>query len=244
MATTNWFGFEAEEFTFENHAATVVFPREGTSCGRLMVKTEYRDAFPEALEIPLLERGFHLCFLQNDNRWGDDPDLDRKARFVRHVADKYHLSPACVPVGMSCGGLIAIKFAAKYPELVSCLYLDAPVVNYMSCPCGFGKGVALGDGSGIPEILEALKLPDLGHLMAYRDMPLDNLPALLNAKIPMVMVAGDADQTVPYDENGVFVTKAYQNAGLPFLEFVKPGCDHHPHGMADPRDVVDFILAH
>jgi len=80
--------------------------------------------------------------------------------------------------------------------------------------------------------------------MAYRDMPLDNLPALLNAKIPMVMVAGDADQTVPYDENGVFVTKAYQNAGLPFLEFIKPGCDHHPHGMADPRDVVAFILAH
>lgn len=243
MSDSMW-GYRKESFLFEAHAATVVFPKEGTACGRLALKTEYRDAFPEAVEIPLLQKGFHLCFIENDNRWGTAPDLERKARFVRHIAERYHLSAACVPVGMSCGGLIAIKFAASYPELVSCLYLDAPVVNYMSCPCGFGDGVALGDGSGIPEILAALQLPDLAHLLAYRDMPLDRLPALLRAGIPAVMVAGDADRTVPYHENGIFVTQAYRNAGIAFLELIKPGCDHHPHGMPDPTPVVDFIWEH
>ncbi len=29
---------------------------------------------------------------------------------------------------MSCGGLIASKLAARYPECVSALYLDAPVM--------------------------------------------------------------------------------------------------------------------
>jgi len=30
---------------------------------------------------------------------------------------------------MSCGGLFAVKLAVKYPECVSALYLDAPVMH-------------------------------------------------------------------------------------------------------------------
>ena len=120
---TMWNGFACEHFSFEDHEATVVFPAEGTERGRLLVKTEYQDAFPEAAEIPLLQKGFHLCFIKNDNRWGTDPDLDRKARFIRFVCEKYNLSTRVVPVGLSCGGLIAAKLAAKYPELIACLYL-------------------------------------------------------------------------------------------------------------------------
>ena len=39
---------------------------------------------------------------------------------------------------MSCGGMHAVYIAAKYPEYVSLLYLDAPVLNLLSCPCGIG----------------------------------------------------------------------------------------------------------
>ena len=52
-----WNGFEVEKLEFEGKEACVVFPKEGTSNGRLMVKTEYWDAFPEAIEIPLLKKG-------------------------------------------------------------------------------------------------------------------------------------------------------------------------------------------
>jgi len=239
-----WKGFPCEHFVFEDHEATVVFPKEGTACGRLMVKTEYRDAFPEAAEIPLLKKGFHLCFLKNDNRWGVDEDLDRKARFIRFVCEKYGLSTRVVPVGMSCGGLIAIKLAARYPGLMACLYLDAPVVNYMSCPCGFGVGEVLGDGSGIPEILEALKMDSISQLLGYRDMPLDSIPTLIENHIPVILVAGDSDVTVPYCENGVLVEEAYKKAEEDIEVYIKPGCDHHPHGLADPAPVVDFILRH
>jgi len=131
-----WNGFALERFIFEDHEALVVFPN-GNANGRLALKTEYWDAFP-ATEIELAKKGFHLCYIKNNHRWGAWDDLDRKARFVEFVAEKYGLSPRCVPVGMSCGGLFGIKFAAKYPQLVACLYLDAPVLNYMSCPCHFG----------------------------------------------------------------------------------------------------------
>lgn len=237
-----WHGFDLERFLFEEQEALIVFPQEGTAIKRLAVKTEYWDAFPNT-EIQLIEKGFHLCYLKNKNRWGIDEDLDRKARFVRFVAEKYHLNQKTVPIGMSCGGLIAIKFAAKYPELVSCLYLDAPVLNYMSCPCGFGAGAPLDGERGVVEILNALNLT-LSQLISYRDMPMDKLPQLMNQRIPVVMVAGDADGIVPYEENGSLLQQAYESAGIDFKLFIKPGCGHHPHGLEDCRAVVDFILSH
>ena len=239
---TLWNGFVCEEFLFEEHNATIVFPSPDTCNGWLAIKTEYRDAFPEAAEIALLQNGFHLCFLQNDNRWGTNPDLDRKARFIRYVQTKYQLHSRCVPVGMSCGGLIAIKLAARYPELIQCLYLDAPVVNYMSCPCGFGVGNPLSDN--LNEILNALHLKNLAELMAYREMPLDKLKELTPHKIPVVLVSGDSDTVVPFCENGLFVQQAYKDADVEIEVYIKPGGDHHPHGLPDNTPVVDFILRH
>jgi len=47
---------------------------------------------------------------------------------------------------------------------------------------------------------------------------------------------------VPYCENGVFLQRAYEKAGLNLEVYIKPGCDHHPHGLEDPTPVVEFIL--
>ena len=237
-----WHGYFVEHFVFEGQEAIIVHPKEGTSIRRLAVKTEYWNEFADT-EIALVENGFHLCYLKNKNRWGIAEDLDRKARFVQYVADSYGLNQKAVPVGMSCGGLIAIKFAAKYPQLVSCMYLDAPVLNYMSCPCGFGIGSPLGGVRGVDEILNALNLT-LSELISYREMPMDQLPLLVKHKIPVVMVAGDADMIVPYEENGILLQKAYESARIPIQVFMKPGCGHHPHGLEDYRPVVDFILSH
>lgn len=237
-----WHGFPLHSLTFENHEAMVVSPQEERSNGRLAVKTEYWDAFPHAVETGLLELGFHLCFIRNENRWGVNDDLDRKARFIRYVQAQYGLSKGCVPVGMSCGGLIAVKLAARYPELTSCLYLDAPVINYMSCPCGFGAANRLENNP--EEILQALGMTHISQLLAYREMPLDKLDDLVRSRIPVVMVAGDSDRVVPFCENGLFLQQAYKNAGVPIEVYIKPGCDHHPHGLENPAPVLQFILRH
>lgn len=235
-----WNGFPAENFVFEGHEATVVFPEEETKCGGLVLKTEYQHHFPEAAEIPLLKLGYHVCFVENDNRFGQPDDLDRKARFVRYLQEKYGLRKKCVPVGFSCGGMIGLYFAERYPELVSCLYIDAPVVNFMSWPCGFGKETVT--KPHINEILASLRLKSLAELMAYRKMPLDKIPSLIEKKIPLVMASGDSDTVVPYHENGIFVEHAYKEAGLPIEVYIKPGGDHHPHGIPDPTPIVNFIL--
>lgn len=235
-----WNGFECEEFIFEEHYARVIIPKNRTEKTILILKTEYADAFPET-EIEFLNRGHFVAFIENDNRWGTDQDLYRKARFVKFVSEKYGLQEKCIPVGMSCGGLIAIKFAAKYPELVYCLYLDAPVVNYMSCPCGFGIGDRT-DDENFTEILTALDMKSISELICYRETPQDKIPDLVKNRIPVVIVAGDSDTVVPYVENGILIEKAYKEEGLPIDIFIKNGCNHHPHGLENPAVTVDSIM--
>lgn len=235
----NWLGYRCKELQFEGYDAIIVFPEDGTENGYLAVKTEYWGAFAERAELPLLKKGFHVCYIRNKNRFGMNEDLDRKARFIRYVQQAYGLKDKCIPVGMSCGGLIAVKLAARYPEMISCLYLDAPVINYMSWPCGFG--IAKNVPQDHTEILNALGLNEIGEVLAYREMPLDKLGVLVANKIPVVMVSGDSDQAVPYCENGVFLERAYRDAGVKLEVYIKPGGDHHPHGLADPKPVVDFI---
>ena len=109
----------------------------------------------------------------------------------------------------------------------------------MSWPCHFGQE---NPKPGLSEILPALGLKNLAELMAYRKMPLDKIPSLIEKKIPLVMASGDSDTTVPYDENGLFVERAYKEADLPIEVYIKPGGNHHPHGIPDPTPIVDFIL--
>ena len=233
-------GYGAEEFSFRGRQAILVRPETPDPQRRWMLKTEYFGAFPET-EAALLARGFHLAYLKNRNRWGLDEDIRDKADFVRYVSETFSLAPRCVPVGMSCGGLMAVELAALAPEMVSVLYLDAPVLNLLSCAGGFGK-------AEIPpemrrEMLDALGMT-LTDLINFRRHPMDRLGPLVRNRIPALLVYGDADRTVPYEENGVHLERAYRAAGVPLLVQRKPGCDHHPHGPSDPEAAVRFLLEH
>lgn len=238
-----WFGFTCRKFIFEEHEALIVFPEDGASNGYLAVKTEYWDAFPEAAEIELVKNGFHLCFIKNDNVWARESDIDRKARFIRFVQAEYCLKQKCVLIGMSCGGLYAITLAARYPELIQCMYIDAPVVNFLSCPCGLGAAKPISE-EALSRFLSIMGTSSVSQLLACRDMPLDKLSILTANNIPIVLVSGDSDTVVPFEENGLLVQKAYKDAGTEIAVYIKPGCDHHPHGLPDSTPIVTFILEH
>ena len=130
-----------------------------------------------------------------------------------------------------------IYFGAKYPQYVSCMWLDAPVVNLLSCPFGLGKRVSV----DTREEFVKNKGIDLPELLAYREHPLDFIPQLVENDIPVFLVAGDSDTVVPYDENGIYVDKAYRAAGRTIETVIKPGCDHNPHGLEDDTPILEFI---
>ena len=231
----NWHGFSFEAGEMMDREYIVVFPKLGTENGRWAIKTEYFGAFPET-EIELLRRGYHLCSIKTKTRWCLDEDTEAQAALARYMHEKFGLSEKGVPVGMSCGGMQAIYLAAKHPELVSCMYMDAPVVNFLSCPAALGSAKV----SIMDEFSKARGM-NLCDLLSFRAHPLDFIPALTAAKIPVVLVSGDSDTVVPFDENGKLLQNAYEKCGVVMETHIKPGGDHHPHGLSDITPIVDFI---
>lgn len=231
--------FECEEFEFDGRKAKIIYPPNGTKNGKWMLKTEYFGAFPE-LEKQMLRRGYHLAYLKARERCGTDTETAAKVEFIRYISKKYELSSKCIPIGMSCGGLQAIKLAGMSPESVSVLYLDAPVVNFLSWPMGLGNCPMWTDEKVKKELLDAYGL-NMSSLISFREHPLDKLPILIKNRIPAVLVYGDSDLSVPYEENGKLVRDAYEKTDIPFVAFCKPGCGHHPHALPDNTPVIEFL---
>ena len=228
-----WNEFKRLSFVLNGREAFLVLP-ESEKNGKWLLKTEYFGAFPD-FEIEMLKRGYCLAYISNSTRWHRDSDDDAKADLAEFLKKEFALSDKCMPVGMSCGGMHAVYFAAKYPEYVAALYLDAPVLNLLSCPCGVGNGT--------DEMYEEF-LRDRGitvsQLINYREHPIDKVPILLENRIPVFLVCGDSDGVVPYSENGEVLAQIYENNAVPLEKIIKPGCGHHPHGLKNLKPLIDF----
>ena len=207
-----WNGFEYKDFEFEGRKATVVFPKKADAKKNWTLKMEYQYAFIEE-ELALLKKGFHLGFVKCTSRFAPKFDCDLRAGFVRHVAKTYHLSEKCVPVGMSCGGAQAVRFAGFYPELVSCMYIDAPVLNYCDFPAKL-RTPDLFEDIWQDEFLPVYPGMTRAKLLTFDQHPICMADTLLEHKIPIIMVWGIQDQTVYYNENGLLLEKAYEGTGL------------------------------
>ncbi|MBQ7792369.1 MAG: alpha/beta hydrolase [Clostridia bacterium] len=241
MTESTWNGFRRIDFDFEGREVIVVFADEANRTEKWMLKTEYFDAFPET-EIALMKRGYNLVYLKNLHRLGKEEDYDKKFALSKFLKEEYGFSEKCVCVGMSCGGLHAVHLAARYPEMIACLYLDAPVMNLLSWPLRLGNPARTAEEKihGTMEFYEATGMT-ISEAICFRDHPMDRMPALLRNNIPVILVSGDSDMTVRYEENGARLEKYYKENGGIIEVHIKPGGDHHPHGLPDCKPIVDFI---
>lgn len=234
---SRWHGYRRIDFQFLNREAVLVFPEQAAAGNPWAQYTEYFDAFSDTA-LALVDKGYHLASIKNTHRWGCEEDYSIKKAFGQFLSETYGLSKRSTLIGMSCGGMIAVHVAARYPEYVEALYLDAPVMNLLSCPLALGIGRL--DRELVHECLEALHTTQ-SDMLSFRGNPLDEIPVLIDARIPVAMVYGGVDLTVPYAENGQLLEKAYRAAGCPICVWEKPECDHHPHGLEDPSPVVEQL---
>lgn len=231
-------GYSLIEFDIDGRTAFLVRPKKVAEGAPWLLKAEYFDAFP-SFELEMLARGWHVAYVANKTRWHDASDDDAKATLADRLHKEFSLGKKCVTVGMSCGGMHSIYFASKYPELVAGLYLDAPVVNLLSCPCGIGE-------TNTKELYEEF----VSHtgmtrasLINYRNHPYDNLDPIIDNGIPVFLVCGDADTIVPYEENGKALYEYISSRGGNITQIVTKGRGHHPHGLNDLSPLIDFAEA-
>ena len=228
-----WNGFERIDFVFEGRNAILVFPEKPIEGNKWLYKTEYFGAFPN-FEIEMLKRGYYLAHLENKSRLCPEEDTDMRPHFCDFLNERFGLNKKCLPVGMSCGGMQAVYFAAKYPQYIAALYIDAPVMNLLSWPLGMGE---CKDASAE----EFQRDISVCEMLNYRNHPIDCKEKLLKSGIPIFLICGDSDKTVPYNENGKLLADYFEEKGGNLTKIIKPDCDHHPHGLVDNTPLIKFV---
>jgi pimeloyl-ACP methyl ester carboxylesterase len=203
-------------------------------------RTEFFGHEPQG-DIALLAAGWHVAWFKVSDMYGAPSSIDLMAQFHAHAVRDFGLSKRAVLEGFSRGGLYAVNFAAAHPDKTAALYLDAPVLDIRSWPGGKGKG--RGSAQCWKQALEIYGLTE-DTAKSFKGNPLDYADALAKAGIPIVAVVGDADDVVPYDENTKPFAERFRAAGGTIEVIVKPGVNHHPHSLKDPKPFVDFLLKH
>lgn len=237
---SRWQGYKMQEFEVAQRLCKIVFPENPLPGNPWIWRTEFFGAFP-SVDVALTAAGYHVAYMDVSGMFGSPKALDLMDIFYDHMVSNYQMNSKAVLEGFSRGGLFALNWARRHPERISSIYLDAPVCDFKSWPGGKGKGKgSLKDWEGCLKVYGLTE----EEAMTYPGNPSDNLKLLAEAKIPIVCVYGDADLTVVPEENILVVEKRYKEMGGEITLIAKPGVDHHPHSLEDPKPVVDFIHSH
>ena len=229
-----WEGYKMETGTYCGFEYGIVFPEEFRNEMPYIWRTEFFGAFP-SVDLAMLKEGYAIVYYRISNLYGSPAAVSKMADFQPWIQEKYQLFPKTILFGFSRGGLYALHYAAKYPERIASLYLDAPVVNIYSWPGGFG----LSQGAET-EWKECFALWNKTR-EEYQSL-VNSAMETIAQSIPLILVAGGKDEIVPYSENGALLQTVYQKSGTPFRVIIKPDCGHHPHSLDDPEPVVKFLM--
>lgn len=237
MSSGNFYGYRMAEFRFRNRDSKVVFPKRIAPGAPWIWRARFWGHEPQT-DIALLERGFHVVYCDVAELFGNPEAIAHWNAFYR-LLRKGGLGPKAVLEGMSRGGVYIYNWAHANPDKVAAIYADAPVLDLKSWPGGKGKGP--GSKADWEVFLKDYHL-DENTAAGFHNSPLDKAEAIARLQLPLIHVVGDADDIVPVDENtGPFEARIKAKGGS-ITVIHKPGIGHHPHSLADPSPIVDFIL--
>lgn len=231
---SDWKGYRKIDFYIDGRESFVVCPNTAAEGNPWVWRAEFFGAFA-SVDMALLKRGWHLAYHRTSDMYGCPQAVENMHRFRCSVVEQFALARRAAIFGFSRGGLYAFHYAVKYPYYTDCLYLDAPVLDIRSWPCG-----KTDSGDCRKQCMELYGLTE-ETLPFFKENPLDKIKEAADNNIPIVMVAGGADEVVPYAENGAILAERYKAAGGIIKTIIKPACGHHPHSLDDPAPVVEFI---
>jgi pimeloyl-ACP methyl ester carboxylesterase len=203
---------------------------------------EFPDAFADRCAAPqLLAAGFHHVHIVVGNTFGG-PEAVKHFNAFYDLLVAHGLAKRGALIGLSRGGMYAYRFASERPEAVAVIYGDAPLCDLHTVKGGDGFG--RGSATEWANVMKAYGFKDDAEALAYKGNPVDTLAPLAKAKVAIIHVIGDADDVVVPAKNSDVIEHLYRALGGEMQVIRKPGVSHHPHGLDDPKPVVDFIVKH
>lgn len=238
FTVSSYYGYDCAEFTFNGKKTRIVKPRRAAEGRPWIWNARFWNVEPQT-EIALLDRGFHVVFCDVAELFGNAEAVDSWNKFYAFL-QKAGLSKEACMEGFSRGGIYVYSWAAQNPGKVACVYADAPVLDVKSWPGnkGSGKGSATEWASFKKDFGYATD----SAALTFKGNPIDIVDKIVQGDYPMLHVVGDADDVVPVNENTAIFEQRVLALGGNIQVIHKPGVNHHPHSLANPTPIVDFIL--
>ena len=240
-AASDYHGYTRTDIEVSGLKAVVVAPNQAHPERRWIWRIQFFDHRPE-VDLALLERGYHLAFVELGNSLGSPVALHQMSLFYAEAANRFSLNSKVVLEGFSRGGLFAYRWAVQNPDKVQAIYGDAPVCDFKTWPFG-GRGSKRSD-SDWQGVISQYGFPNEEAALSYPFNPVDTLGVLAKAQIPIIHVVGEADSVVAVQSNTNVVERRYRELGGTIKVIRKPGVDHHPHSLDNTNPVVDFLAIH
>ncbi len=237
MSNTNeltYNSYKRIDFTLNNYMGSIILPEKNTGNNRWIWRAEFLGDFEKA-DMELVKQGWHLAYYKISDMYGCPDAVELMKNFHDYIVKEFKLQNKASIFGFSRGGLYAVNYAVKYPARVSSLYLDAPVIDLQSWPKSKSSAKKWRDCLACYGFNEK-------EAKKYSLTQLERARILAENKIPIIVVVGDSDPTVPYEENAKPFIEEYLKTHNDIQVIIKESCAHHPHSLDDASPIVDFVV--
>ena len=238
LRSDTWYGYKRTVFDFEGHKAWIVSPKCDSAAGLPWTWTmQWAEAYVDHTGVlDLLAKGWHHVTIETFQHRMDEEGLRVSRAFQKFLVEELGFAPKACLVGMSWGGFFSTRYAAAFPECVGKIYLDAPLMNFD----GFAKvggtptenAAQIGPWANMP--------PADGNWSADPRMPVNMANPLAKAGIPILLLYGGQDATVPPAKNCELFAEKFKAAGGKIDIRHRALYGHHPHGE-DPDKTSSIV---
>lgn len=235
---SSYYGYECADFKFHGRACKIVKPKWSNPNHLWIWRARFWGTEPQT-EIALLERGYHLVYCDAAELFGNDGAVNLWNDYYALV-HQAGLFPKAVLEGMSRGGVYVYNWAAVNPDKVAFIYADNPVLDLKSWPGGRGKGP--GSKNDWETFKRDYGINTEAAIDSFANSPINKAAYIVAGHYPMLHVCGDADETVPMEENTLLFERKIKALGGDITVIHKPNGHHHPHSLPNPTPIVDLVL--
>lgn len=183
----------------------------------------------------LIEQGISFAGCDQGEVRGSPESILRFSDFYNEMVSRgYSTKP--VLLGQSRGGLMMLSWAVRNPNKLAAYAGIYPVQNLRSWPIKSSLGATLRDfGMDKKTFIEKIDAHN----------PINYLPGMAKAQVPIFLVHGDSDKVVPIDENSGLVKKRYQELGGTVEVEVVAGASHQViDAFFKSKNLIEFLIKH